>query len=336
MISNLWIDLRKDNWNRLDALLRQVEGHGLRSLSQPELRDLGLLYRQAAADLSAVRADRSSRTLEQYLNKLVARAHNFVYSGSRTSFAGLWRFMVHGYPRLLRRLSGYVWLATAITIAAAALGVFITLVRPEFGEMFLGADKMEGIRQHHLWMDSILTIKPQASSQIMTNNITVCFVAFATGITAGLGTIITLFVNGLMLGTIATVCAQYHLSLSLWSFISAHGALELPSIMVAGAAGLRLGAGILFPGMLSRKGSLALAGLEAVQLVAGTIPLLTIAGTLEAFLSPTHAPAALKFAVGALLFAGLCLWLGEGGRTRLPRDSERHSEVPASPIALSD
>ncbi|HEX5284385.1 MAG TPA: stage II sporulation protein M [Bryocella sp.] len=334
MISNLWIDLRKDNWNRLDALLRQVEGHGLRSLSQPELRDLGLLYRQAAADLSAVRADRSSRTLEQYLNKLVARAHNFVYSGSRNSFAGLWRFMVHGYPRLLRRLSSYVWLATAITLAAAALGVFVTLVRPEFGEMFLGPDKMEGIRQHHLWMNSILSIKPQASSQIMTNNITVCFVAFAAGITAGLGTILTLFFNGLMLGTIATVCAKYHLSLSLWSFIAAHGALELPSIMLAGAAGLRLAAGILFPGMLRRKDSLALAGLEAVQIVAGTIPLLTIAGTLEAFLSPTHAPAALKFAVGALLFGGLCLWLGEGGRTSLsgaaPAATDEAASSPSS------
>jgi len=278
---------------------------------------LGLLYRQAAADLSAVRADRSSRTLEQYLNKLVARAHNFVYSGPRTSLAGLWQFMVHGYPRLLRRLSGYVWLATAITLTAAALGVFITLVRPEFGEIFLGAEKMEGIRQHHLWMDSILSIKPQASSAIMTNNIGVCFAAFAMGITAGLGTIYLLFFNGLMLGTIATTCAQYHLSLSLWSFIAAHGALELPSIMLAGAAGLRIASGILCPGMLRRKDALALAGLEAVQLVAGTIPLLTIAGTLEAFLSPTHAPSALKFGVGALLFAGLCLWLGEGGRAPL-------------------
>jgi uncharacterized membrane protein SpoIIM required for sporulation len=178
---------------------------------------------------------------------------------------------------------------------------------------------MEGIRQHHLWMDSILSVKPQASSAIMTNNIMVCFVTFAAGITAGIGTIFMLFNNGLMLGTIATVCARYHLSLSLWSFIAAHGALELPSIMLAGAAGLRLAAGILFPGMLRRKDALALAGLEAVQLVAGTIPLLTIAGTLEAFLSPTHAPSALKFGVGALLFAGLCLWLSEGGRAPLAR-----------------
>jgi uncharacterized membrane protein SpoIIM required for sporulation len=320
MISNLWIDLRKDNWNRLDALLRQVESHGLRSLSRSEVRELGLLYRQAAADLSAARADRSSRTIELYLNKLVARAHNFIYSGNRVSLGGLWRFIAHGYPRLLRRLSAYVWLATAITLLAAALGVFITLVRPEFGATFLGAEKMEGIRQHHLWMDSILSVKPQASSQIMTNNIMVCFLTFATGIAAGIGTIFMLFNNGLMIGTIATVCARYHLSLSLWSFIAAHGALELPSIMLAGAAGLRLGAGILFPGMLRRRDALAQAGLEAVQLISGTIPLLTVAGTLEAFLSPTHAPAALKFSVGAVLFVGFCLWLAEGGRSSSAQD----------------
>lgn len=311
-----------------------MEARGLRSLQPAEVRELGLLYRQAAADLSAARADRSSRTIELYLNKLVARAHNFVYSGNRVSLGGLWWFFAHGYPRLVRRLSGYVWLATALTLLAAALGVFVTLVRPEFGATFLGAEKMEGIRQHHLWMNSILAVKPQASSQIMTNNITVCFLTFATGITAGIGTILMLFNNGLMIGTIATVCAHYHLSLSLWSFIAAHGALELPSIMLAGAAGLRLGAGILFPGLLRRRDALAQAGLEAVQLVSGTIPLLTIAGTLEAFLSPTHAPAALKFSVGAILFVGFCLWLAEGGRpAATPKNTSVTSEVVSSPLS---
>jgi uncharacterized membrane protein SpoIIM required for sporulation len=340
MITNLWIEHRKDNWNRLDALLRQVEHEGLRSLSRPELRELGLLYRQAAADLSAARADRSSRTLEQYLNRLAGRAHNYVYSGNSTTLSGVWRFLAYGYPRLLRRLSGYVVLATAITVAAAALGVFVTLVRPDFGAMFLGPEKMDGIRQHHLWMDSLLSIKPQASSSIMTNNIMVCFLTFASGILLGLGTILLLFNNGLMLGIIATVCAQHHLSLSLWSFVAAHGALELPSIMLAGAAGLRLGAGILFPGMLRRRDAVAQAGSEAVQLVAGTIPLLIIAGTLEAFLSPTHAPAALKFAVGAVLFTGLCLWLGEGGRGVAVRtadgmeEADRPSEAVAEVAAI--
>jgi uncharacterized membrane protein SpoIIM required for sporulation len=314
MLSNLWIDSRKHNWNRLDALVHQVESGGVKSLSPADLRDLGLLYRQAAADLSAVRADDSSRALAQYLNRLVARAHNYVYSGRRVSFGSLWQFLAHGYPRLLRRMSGYLLAATLISVAAGLLGALIVMLRPSFGVMFLGAQTVANLDQHKMWTDSVLSIKPQAASGIMTNNITVCFLTFAGGITAGLFTLYSLFNNGLMLGAIAVVCRQHHMALSLWSFVAAHGALEIPSIMISGAAGLRLAAGILFPGMLNRRAALALAGLEAVQLVAGTIPLLIVAGTLESFLSPTQAPIALKFAVGAALFTSLTLWLAEGGR----------------------
>ena len=314
MLSNLWIDSRKNNWNRLDTLVHQVESSGVKSLPPADLRDLGLLYRQAAADLSAVRADRSSRTLEQYLNRLVGRAHNYVYSGRRVSLSSLWQFFAHGYPRLLRRLSGYLLAATLISVVAGLLGALIVMVRPDFGVMFLGADRVADLDRHKMWTESILSIKPQTASGIMTNNITVCFLTFAGGITAGLFTLYSLFNNGLMLGAIAVVCRQHHMALSLWSFVAAHGALEIPSIMIAGAAGLRLAAGLLFPGMLRRRAALALAGLEAVQVVAGTIPLLIIAGTLEAFLSPTHAPIALKFSVGAILFTGLTFWLTEGGR----------------------
>jgi uncharacterized membrane protein SpoIIM required for sporulation len=318
MISNLWIDSRKDNWNRLDALVRQVETGGVKSLAPSELRDLGLLYRQGAADLSAVRADRSSRTLEQYLNRLVARAHNFVYSGRRISVGTLWRFFAYGYPRLLRRLKLYVFAATGITIVTAVLGVIITLVRPNFALMFLGPDMMDKINHQQMWTERVLDAQAPWSTFIMSNNIWVCFMTFIGGVTGGLATVYLLFKNGLMLGVVATACAQHHMSIKLWSFIASHGALELPSIMIAGAAGLRLGAGILFPGILRRRDALALAGTESIQLVSAVIPLLIIAGTLEAFVSPTHIPVAIKFSVGAVLFTGLILWLGEGGRKTIP------------------
>jgi uncharacterized membrane protein SpoIIM required for sporulation len=314
MISNLWISSRKDNWNRLDALLRQVETGGVKSLGQGELRDFGLLYRQAAADLSAARADDGSRSLEQYLNRLVGRAHNYVYVGNRVSAASLWQFLAHGYPRLLRRLSRYVAIATAVFVVSLTVGTLIQLARPEFASAMLGPEMMNKIEHHEMWTESILSAKPQASSAIMTNNMTVCFLTFASGMLAGLGTLYLLLQNGVSIGVVATVCAQHHMALSLFSFMAAHGALEIPSIMFAGAAGLRLGAGILFPGLLRRRDSIALAGSEAVQLVSGTIPLLIVAGSFEAFLSPTHVPIALKFSVCAVLFAGLCWWLGEGGR----------------------
>ncbi len=314
MLTNFWIDHRKNNWNRLDVLLRQVESSGVRSLASAELREFGLLYRQAAADLSAVRTETASGPLENYLNRLVSRAHNFVYTGRRASLGGIWRFFAHSYPRLLRRLSGYVALATAIFVFAGLLSAVVIAVHPSYGPALLGPAMMEKIDRHEMWTDSILTSMPQEYSQISTNNILVCFITFAGGISAGLFTVFLLLENGALMGVVATVCAQHGMSLSLWSFVAAHGALELPSIMLAGAAGLRLGAGILFPGLLRRRDSVAIAGREAVQLVCGTIPLLLIAGSLEAFLDPTRAPMALKFSLCAVLFTGLCWWLGEGGR----------------------
>jgi uncharacterized membrane protein SpoIIM required for sporulation len=314
MISNRWIEIRQENWNRLEALVQRVESSSLRTLSSDDLRDFGLLYRQAAADLSATRADHSSRTLEAYLNQLVSRAHNYIYSGQKLSPATVWEFLAHGYPRIFRRLLPYTTAALLLFLAGALLGALVTLARPAFVHAMLGPEMIDKIEHHQMWTDSVLTAKPQASSAIMTNNIGVCFYTFASGIIAGLGTIYLLVTNGVNIGVVGVACGQHHMALSLWSFVAAHGALELPAIFISGGAGLRLAAGLLFPGMMRRKDALALAGSESVRLISGTIPMLIIAGCLEAFLSPTNAPVALKFAVCLFLLTGLGFWLSEGGR----------------------
>jgi uncharacterized membrane protein SpoIIM required for sporulation len=318
MISNRWIEIRQENWNRLEAVLHRVEGSNLKALSSDELRDFGLLYRQAAADLSAARADRTSRTLEAYLNQLVSRAHNYIYSGQRMSPATVWDFLVHGYPRIFRRLLPYTTAALLLFLAGALLGTLVTLTRPAFMYAMLGPAMVDTIEHHRMWTDSVLTAKPRASSAIMTNNIGVCFMTFAGGILAGLGTIFLMFTNGLNVGVVATACGEHGMALSLWSFIAAHGALELPAIFISGGAGLRLAAGVLFPGMLKRKDAVALAGNESVRLISGTIPMLILAGTLEGFVSPNHGDLVLKFGICALLLAVLGFWLSEGGRQSRP------------------
>lgn len=314
MISNRWIEQRKGAWSRLDALTHQVESSGIGTLSGGELREFGLLYRQVAADLSAVRSDRASRTLEEYLNQLLSRAHNRIYSGRKSGVAGVVRFMAEEYPQVFRRMFPYVLASLLIFLAGAALGTLLTLSRPEFMRLFLGPAMLQTIDRHQMWTHSLLSMKPQASSAILTNNIGVCFVTFAGGIVGAFGTIFLLFNNGLQMGVISTACARAHMALDLFSFVSAHGALELPSIFIAGGAGLRLGAGLLFPGVLTRRDSLALGAKEAIRLLAGVVPLLVVAGLLEAFLSPSGAPVGVKFAVGAVLLAGLGFWLVEGGR----------------------
>jgi hypothetical protein len=143
----------------------------------------------------------------------------------------------------------------------------------------------------------------------MTNNITVCFISFAGGIVFGLGAIWSMFNNGMLLGVVGVACAQHGMALDLWSFVAPHGSLELPSIVLAGAAGLRLGRGVAFPGLYRWRDSITLAGVDATRMVAGTIPLLIIAGTLEGFFSPSAAQVWLKFTVGGTLFTLLLVWL---------------------------
>ena len=315
------MEQRKPAWARLDSLLQQAERLRLTRLTAAELSELGLLYRQAAGDLSAVRTDRSARAVTDQLNRLVSRAHGIVYSGRKTTVRGVWHFFADEYPAIVRRHMPFVLGAFLVFLAGAILGSLLTLARPDFMRAYLGPHMVSTIEHGKMWTDSVVAVKPQASATIMTNNIGVTFATFAAGITAGIGTLFLLFQNGLLIGVISTACGQHRMALSLWSFVAAHGALELPAIFLAGAAGLRIGWGMLFPGLLRRGEALSLAGTEAVRLLAGTIPMLIVAGVLEGFLSPTKAPLAIKFGVCAALLSGLWFWLfGSEARAAASRE----------------
>jgi uncharacterized membrane protein SpoIIM required for sporulation len=301
MISNYWLEKRKSHWVRLEHLLDQSHKHGLKSLTRSELQELGLLYRQAAADLSAAREDPTAQYYARSLNLLLARAHNTIYSGEKSSPWGIIHFFRYTYPEIFRRQLPLVTAAFAVFMLGAVLGLLLTLTRPDFMRAFLGPHMLNSLERHEMWTHSVVAIKPAAASAIMTNNMSVAFVAFASGITAGLFTLLLLFFNGMLLGVIGAACWFYGMSLGLWSFVAPHGVLELPAIFIAGGAGLLVAKGMLFPGLLPRRDSLARAGTESVRLLLGTIPILIIAGTIEGFISPSSLAPRWKFALAAAI-----------------------------------
>jgi uncharacterized membrane protein SpoIIM required for sporulation len=313
VISTNWIEKRKPYWKKLESLIGSGSG-GMKSLSHGELQELSLLYRQTAADLAAVRQDPSSVHFARYLNQLMTRAHNIIYVGHRASPSVIFKFFTREYPRIFRRNLTYCALAVAVFAAGGLAGVALTLQDSDFQLQVLGPRMVQTIQRKEMWTHSIISIKPLASSQIMTNNMTVSFMTYATGIAAGLGTLYMMFFNGLLMGVIATACALAGMSLSLWSFVAPHGALELPAIFLAGGAGLKIAHGLLFPGVLPRKQSLVIAGREATTLVLGTVLILITAGAIEAFVSPTGLAVKLKFAMSAALLALLLAYLFGAGR----------------------
>lgn len=293
----------------------QRSGSGVATLSHDELRELGLLYRQTASDLAAVREDVSSRQLTVYLNQLLGRSHNLIYMGHKQKVNELVHFYGDTYPRIFRETLPQTVVATLLVFATAIAAWVITLRDPAFAYRLLGPHMIETIEQRQMWTDSIVTIKPLATSGIMTNNLSVAFSMFALGITGGLGTIWMLALNGILLGAIGAATAHAGMALRLWSFVAPHGVLELPAIFIAGGAGLEIARGLLFPGLLSRRDSLERSGGRAIRLLLGTIPMLIIAGLIEGFFSPSSAPVAMKFGLAAALFAALLTYLFLTGRS---------------------
>lgn len=316
MISTHWLEKRKPYWTRLEQLLDQSARDGLRRLGRSELRELGLLYRQIAADLAALREDRGSVHFARYLNQLLARAHNIIYSARKTSPRAILEFFAVTYPRVFRKNWGFVRIALLIFAISGVVGAALTLQDPDFKLKIIGPQMVQTIEKREMWTHSIVGMKPQASSAIMTNNIGVGFMAFAMGITGGLGTIYMMVFNGLLIGVIGMACHLSGMSLKFWEFVAPHGVLELPAIFLAGGAGFRVAAGLLFPGYLPRRESLVRAGTEGVQLLLGTVPILVIAGTIEAFVSPTSLATGLKFTMAAALFALLNVYLFGVGRAK--------------------
>jgi len=314
MPSARWLSKRRPYWERLTELVERSGRSGVRNLSHKELQELGLLYRQAAADLAAVREDPLEQGLARSLNQLLSRAHNLLYAGRKRSGWGIIKFYREDFPRTFRETFNYTLAAALLFLFAGLTGALLTLHDAAFERYFVGPEMMETIEHHQMWTESVLSVKPLASSKIMTNNIGVCFVTFASGILAGLGTIFEMLNNGFLIGVIGVACFEAHMSGMLWSFVAPHGVLELPAIFISGGAGLLLARGLLFPGLLPRRESLAQAGAKSARLIFGIVPTLIVAGTIEAFLSPTHLPIGLKFLFAAALFSVFTVYLTKSGR----------------------
>jgi uncharacterized membrane protein SpoIIM required for sporulation len=312
-LSSHWIEKRKGYWTRLEALLAQAH-HGVAHFTHDELRELALLYRQTAADLSTAREHRADAQLAGYLNQLLGRAHNVIYAGRPPRARGIVTFYTQTFPQIFRATWRYTFAATALFLLGGCIGTALALADAGFQRFLLGGAMMDTIDRREMWTHGIVTIKPMASSAILTNNLSVAFASFALGITAGLGSAWMMFLNGALIGVVGVACHRAGMSVSLWSFVAPHGSLELPAIFLAGGAGLILGRGLLDPGTLPRREALAQAGSSAIRLLLGVIPMLIVAGIIEGFISPVQIPAAAKFVIGAAMFTLLVLYLLTAGR----------------------
>jgi len=302
--------------DRFAELVDRVTRRGLRALKDDELLEFGRFYRMALSELSYAQRHGLDPERTAYLNALAGRAYGYIYVTRSSSWAGVVSFFREGLPRTFRRnirffaASAALFLGTAL-LAALATALDRRLVEaafPVFGEM---AREIAGRhRGGPDWLPA--EVRPLVSSLVMTNNLQVSFLAFAGGVFAGAGTVYVLVANGLILGAIGTEVFRAGVAYPFWGFVLPHGVLELPAVMICGAAGLMLGWSLISPGLYTRATALRLAGREAVKLLMGAAALLVPAGIIEGLFSPSRVPEPIKYAAAAVIFAGLVWYLSLG------------------------
>ncbi|HEX8097106.1 MAG TPA: stage II sporulation protein M [Pyrinomonadaceae bacterium] len=316
MSADRFIQERKNAWQRLEELLRRLDHSTLRRLHREEVRELGHIYRRTASDLAIARAESRDPRLVNYLNSLVIRAHGRIYRADAQSGGRRLRdFFLRDFPRTFRRTWRHTVLAFVVFLAFGLVGFLGTWRDAEFSE-FAGIPPSfrYAIRAKVHWWEQINKANQVESTDIFTHNIRVTFNAFALGAFVGVGTLYAMAFFGANTGAILALVYGAGYGQDLVTFMVGHGVIELTCVFMSGGAGLLVGSAMLMPGDLSRADALKTRGLEAIRLVAGSVPLLVVAGIIEGFISPAPIPPAIKFSVALITGAALYSYLLLAGR----------------------
>lgn len=314
MTLDTFIAGRRDRWADLETAVKRARRGRLRTLPAAEIERFGILVRHVSSDLAIARRDFPDAQVTEYLNGLSARAHTLLYRGAPIRLSSIPRFYATGLPRTFRAAWPYVTASLLLLAIGFIAGWVAVDLRPDLRQSLVPQSLFDQMARGQI--QASVSDAPLAASFIIQNNIRVALICFAGGVLLGLPTALVLLANGWLLGTVAAAVHLGGYDLAFWSLIVPHGVIELSVIVIAGGAGLMVGATLLRPGRLRRGDALGRAARRAATLALGIAMLLIVAGTLEAFVSPSDLPEPAKLAIGAA--AGLLLysWLLFAGRGR--------------------
>ncbi len=314
-----WTELE----TQLDALDFDRSARGALDLSSAER--LHYLYQRAASDLARLATFSAERELRRTLGALVARAYAEIHArtgADRTSWQPL-EWLAVGFPRAFRRHLRAFWLSVAATLVGVAFGSLAVAIDPDAKPVLLPfpqllgnpADRVAEEEQGH--GEYLTGHKTTFSGQLMTHNIQVAVGAMALGLTWGVGTLVLILYNGVVLGAVCLDYLRAGQGVFLAGWLLPHGSVEIPSFLLAGQAGLMLGGAIIGWGrrVPLRARMRAVRG-DLVTIIGGVAVMLVWAGIVEAFFSQYHAPVLpyrVKITFGVVELVALTWFLARAG-----------------------
>jgi len=316
-------------WTELEEMLKKRERDTMYRMDMEQVKHFHYLYQRTSADLAKVITLSSETNIRRYLESLVARSYSEVHEIRKKAhrLAPLYWFF-QTFPRTFRRHIHAFWVAIAATLLGVMFGGFAISFDPEAKEVLmpfphLGGDPSKRVAQEESISkgsgeDRLQGQKTRFSAYLMTHNTRVSIFTFAMGITWGIGTIVLLFYNGVILGAVSLDYILAGETKFLIGWLLPHGAIEIPAIILAGQTGFVLAGALIGWGKrISLKMRLQQIFGDLVTLIFGVAIMLIWAGFVEAFLSQYHEPVipySVKIGFGVIELIALTVFLGLSGR----------------------
>jgi len=298
---------REEDWRRLERLMDKAEKGSASKLTDAEILAVPVLYRSTLSALSVARETSLDQGLIDYLETLSARAYFFVYGSRATIQDRLVAFFRIDWPAAVRGLWRETLISAALMLLGALVGAWLVMHEPEWFYAFVPTD-LSGGRDPAASTETLRATLDGAedaqglsafAAYLFTHNAQVALLAFALGFALCLPTGLLILYNGATLGAFVALFASRGLGFELGGWLLIHGVTELFAVILAGAAGLRIGWAVAFPGQRRRMDAAVEAGRTAAIAMGGVVVMLMFAGLLEGFGRQLIVDTGLRYAVAA-------------------------------------
>jgi uncharacterized membrane protein SpoIIM required for sporulation len=295
-------------WKRLERSCARGS-RGLAKLPGEEIDEVVRLYLRASSHLATVRTRYYDLRLQAYLNGVVAGAHAAIYGSRPHSLRQFLRVFGPRYRAAIKRTAPFILVAAGLVIVLVVLTDVWVATSRQAEAGLIPSEARDAIRRAGGRAPDLGIAPPALSTVILENNLLVSFLAFAFGITLGVGTLYVLTQNAVLLGALGGAFGAGGKAGAFWSLILPHGLLEITAICIAAGAGLRMGWSLIDPGDRPRSVALADEARDAVLVVVGVIPAFIAAALIEGFITGRTGLPPVEIAVGAGVAALYLLFL---------------------------
>lgn len=282
---------REPDWRELEELVRELNKPTFRRRVSPDaVARFTSLYRAACSDLAVAESYQLPPATVARLNGLVGLAHNCLYRRRRSRGASWLQLFIFDAPRWVLTDVAF-WISLILFWGCFLVTMFLGKFDPGFAEDLVGEGNLK--RMVDMYSDSFssdfIARLPMVAFYI-AHNAGIGLKTFAFGILGMIPGAVILVSNALSLGTIygymhSAACPEFAAN-NFREFTTAHGPFELTAIVLAAAAGMRMGMGLILTRGYARLDSLRRATIKAAPAMLLSFVFFCVAACLEAFVSP--------------------------------------------------